>query len=137
MGRRVGSGLGGAVGVGHSGDIIDFGVGVGHLRARQHTTTDKILRRGSVNRRSLRARHCTAGSSRERSQQPTYLGEQSHLFAATGDLHALKRAGEPDVDIEVAGVLMKVEEGSGSAREVTPLALSQLGERAQLRQQFF
>ena len=66
-----------------------------------------------------------------------YLGEQSDLFNPTCDPHALECAGEPDVDVELASILMKVQEGPGSAREVAALALSQPGERAQVRQEYF
>jgi hypothetical protein len=55
------------------------------------------------------------------------------LFLTGGDSHAFERAVEPNVDVEVAGILMTVEKRPGPPREVAPLALPQPGELAQSR----
>ena len=52
------------------------------------------------------------------------------LLAGAGDPHALERAVELDVDVEVTGILVEVKEGPGPAGEVTALALAQFGELA-------
>jgi hypothetical protein len=51
------------------------------------------------------------------------------LLGGGRDLHAQELAVEPDVDIEVTGILVEMQECPGSAREVTALALPQLGKR--------
>jgi hypothetical protein len=52
------------------------------------------------------------------------------MLAAAGDPHALEPAVELDVDIEVTGILVEVQERPGSSREVTAFALLQPGEIA-------
>ncbi len=52
-----------------------------------------------------------------------------------GDPHALELAAEPRIDIEVTGILVEVQERPGSPRKITALALPQLGQFAELRQQ--
>jgi hypothetical protein len=53
--------------------------------------------------------------------------EKVRLFLATGNSHALERAVEPDVDIEVAGALVEVKASPGRSREVSTLTFPQLG----------
>jgi hypothetical protein len=62
--------------------------------------------------------------------------QEAGLIVASGHLHALEFAVEPDVDVEVAVVLVEVEERARATGEATPLTLAQLGESAQLGQQF-
>lgn len=60
----------------------------------------------------------------------SHPGEEIGLFIGAGDPYALERAVELDVDVEVTGILVEVQERPGSTREVTALALPQLGELA-------
>jgi len=52
-----------------------------------------------------------------------------------GDPHALEPVSEPDISVEVTGIFVKVQERTGTPREVATLALPQRGELAQLNQQ--
>ena len=61
--------------------------------------------------------------------------EEPGLVGATGDLHALELAVKPDIYIQVASILVEVKECPAAPRKVAALGLSQLRERAQLRQQ--
>jgi len=52
-----------------------------------------------------------------------------------GDPHAFEVAAEPRIDIEVASILVEVKERPRSSRKIAALALPQLGQFAELRQQ--
>lgn len=52
-----------------------------------------------------------------------------------GDSHAFERPVKPDVNIDLAVILVEVKERPGAAREVAALALSQLRKTAQLHKQ--
>ena len=64
-----------------------------------------------------------------------HLGKESGLFCAAGDPHPLEITVEPDVHIEVTGIFVEVQERPRSPREITALALMQLGELTQFQQQ--
>ena len=57
------------------------------------------------------------------------------MLSGGRDLHALELAVGPDIDIKVTGILVEVQERPRSPREITALALMQLGELTQSRQQ--
>jgi hypothetical protein len=69
----------------------------------------------------------SCGRSKSRLERFSYLREELGLFTATGDLHALELAAEPDIGVEVARILVEVKERPGSPREIAPLPLPQLG----------
>jgi hypothetical protein len=73
--------------------------------------------------------------SRGRLERCSHLCKEIRLLVAAGDLQALELAVEPGVDVEVTGILVEVKERLGAPREITALALPQLGEPAQLHQQ--
>jgi hypothetical protein len=52
------------------------------------------------------------------------------LLLAAGHPRALEHAAEPHVNVEIAGVLVKVKKSTRAPREVTALAFLQLGELA-------
>jgi len=56
--------------------------------------------------------------------------EEVDLFVATGDPQTLERSVEFDVNVEIASILMEVQERMRAPRKVASLALSQLWELA-------
>ena len=73
--------------------------------------------------------------SRGRPERHPHLGQEIGLFAVAGDPHPLEVTAEPDVHIQVTGIFVEVGERPGSPREITALALLQLGELTQFHQQ--
>jgi len=65
----------------------------------------------------------------------SHQGEKLRLFGLASDSHPLELAAELDIDVEVAGILVEVQEGMRPPGEVAALARSQLRELVQLRQQ--
>jgi proteasome activator-like protein len=65
----------------------------------------------------------------------SYQGEELGLFGGARDPHPLELAAQFDVDVEVASILMEVQEGVRSPGEVAAFALPQLRELTQLGQQ--
>lgn len=61
--------------------------------------------------------------------------EKVGLFGVAGDLHALELGIEPDVDVQIASILMEMKQCTVGSREAAALALPQLRQLAQLRQQ--
>jgi len=62
--------------------------------------------------------------------------DEVFLLGRSGHLHALEVVAESDVDVEVAGILVKVQERARAPREVAALALAQLRQLPKLGQQF-
>jgi hypothetical protein len=65
------------------------------------------------------------------------MREEIGLLLGAGDLHTLEGAVKLYVDVEVTGILMKMKERPGPAREVAAPSFTQLGELAEPRQQCF
>jgi hypothetical protein len=65
-----------------------------------------------------------------RRERCSYATQERGLLAFAGHTHPLELAVEPDIDIEIGGVLVEVNEGPRSQREVTALALVQGGKPA-------
>lgn len=76
----------------------------------------------------MREKSSVNGLSRAQPERFSHLCEEIGLLVVAGDLHALERAVEPDIDVEVTGILVEVKERAGSPREIAALALPQLGE---------
>ena len=76
-----------------------------------------------------------AGPALPLCQRGLYLCKKLGLLAEAGDPHPLELAVELDVDVEVVGVLVEVQERPGFSREVAALALPQPGKLAQFCQQ--
>jgi len=68
--------------------------------------------------------------SRVRLECGSHLCEEFELFVVTGDPHTLERSVEFDVNVEIASILMEVQERMRAPRKVAALALSQLWEFA-------
>jgi hypothetical protein len=63
------------------------------------------------------------------------LCEEIRLLVPSRNAHALEDVAEPDIDVEIACILMEVQDRARTSRKVTTLALPQLWEFAQLLQQ--
>jgi hypothetical protein len=59
-----------------------------------------------------------------------HLSEEIDLFSVIGDPHTLEHSVEPDIDVEVACILVEVQERVRTSRKVATLALPQLWELA-------
>jgi len=70
-----------------------------------------------------------------RLQRFSHSCEQVGLFGLAGDLHALELGIEPDINVQIVGILVEMKQCTVGTREATALALSQLRQLAQLHQQ--
>ena len=84
----------------------------------------------SLRDRGLSARGAPQVFSRVRLHCRLHLCEEIDLFAAIGDPHTLEHTVEPDIDVEIARILVEVQERVRTSRKVATLALPQLSELA-------
>src|SRR5262249_22567730 len=101
----------------------------GSLRKRARSTWQSWLKH-----QGLASQRCPlrpdAGPALPLCQRAPHLREDLGLLAAVGDPHPLELAVELDIDVEVVGVLVEVQERPGFSREVAALALPQPGKLA-------